>query len=220
MPKYETNVVAALRRIVASKYEDYAGEHQAPTNNGKDSPLYDVTLNETYHDDIYSTDGARLYSAGESYDGATISIIKSMRNRPKAKLKIYRAIPDDHKDDKNELGYLNSIMSYYYKFRFFKMGEKLLDELDEKYSDLGYDEKQEAIVKHIDDQRDALVDKIKAAGRSVINQGDWVGITKQYAVDHGKSNLGGKFKIITKTVPAKHLWTDGNSIHEWGYDPK
>lgn len=49
--------------------------------------------------------------------------------------------------------------------------------------------------------------------------GDWVTINKKYAVQHGKSNLDGNYMILTKTVPAKYLYTDGNSIHEWGYDP-
>lgn len=50
-----------------------------------------------------------------------------------------------------------------------------------------------------------------------INSGDWVTINPAYAKEHGQSNLNNKFKIITKTVKAKNLFTDGNSIHEWGY---
>ena len=52
-----------------------------------------------------------------------------------------------------------------------------------------------------------------------INAGDWVTINKQYAAIHGERTLGGDYKIIAKVVPAKHLYTDGNSIHEFGYDP-
>lgn len=52
-----------------------------------------------------------------------------------------------------------------------------------------------------------------------INSGDWVTINRQYAIMHGESTLHGKYKILTKTVPAKTLYTDGNSIHEWGYNP-
>ena len=225
MPTRQAEIIAALRCVVAEEYDDYAGEHQAPTNNGTDAPLYDVTLNEIYPDDIYSGDAARLYSSGQSYDGAAISIIQSAHNRPKTQIKVYRSIPDDLKEVKDKLKKLNSIMSYYYKFKFFKPGEKLINELEEKYREnfehdkMTYDEFQEAVIKDIDDQRDALAAKIKAVGRGKINKGDWVGITKQYAVDHGKDHLKGKFKVVTKTVPAKHLWADGNSIQEWGYDP-
>ena len=52
-----------------------------------------------------------------------------------------------------------------------------------------------------------------------IEPGNWVTINKEYAVEHGMANLNKRYKILTKTVPAKHLYTDGNSVHEWGYDP-
>ena len=118
MPTHQAEIIAALKSVVAEEYDDYAGEHQAPTNNGSDAPLYDVTLNEIYPDDIYSANAVRLYSSGQSYDGAAISIIHSAHNRPKAQIKIYRAIPDDFKDDKNELKKLNSILNYHHKFNF------------------------------------------------------------------------------------------------------
>jgi len=51
-----------------------------------------------------------------------------------------------------------------------------------------------------------------------IYTGDWVTPNKEYAMQHGKRFDDG-FHIIEKTVPAKHIWTDGNSIHEFGYDP-
>ena len=37
---------------------------------------------------------------------------------------------------------------------------------------------------------------------------------------HGESNLNGFYKILTKTVSAKDLFTDGNSTNEWGYFPQ
>lgn len=50
-----------------------------------------------------------------------------------------------------------------------------------------------------------------------INPGDWVTPTLDYAHQHG---LGwDSHHIIEKTVPAKHLWSEGNSLHEFGYDP-
>jgi len=53
-----------------------------------------------------------------------------------------------------------------------------------------------------------------------INKGDWVSGSKDYAKGHGESVLGkGKYKILSKTVPAKHVWTNGDSLHEWGYHP-
>jgi hypothetical protein len=54
-----------------------------------------------------------------------------------------------------------------------------------------------------------------------INKGDWVATTRQYAQDHGDSVHGaGNHKVISKAVHARSLFTDGNSVHEWGYDPQ
>lgn len=52
-----------------------------------------------------------------------------------------------------------------------------------------------------------------------IHPGDWVTINKNYARDHGEGRLEGNYTILTKIVSAKDLYTDGNSIHEFGYDP-
>lgn len=55
--------------------------------------------------------------------------------------------------------------------------------------------------------------------RPKINVGDWVTISKAYAREHGASNLNNKYKIITKSVYARDLYTN-NSLAEWGYDPQ
>lgn len=55
--------------------------------------------------------------------------------------------------------------------------------------------------------------------QSLIKRGDWVTQTKEYAHDHGRNNLNDNYKIVSKTVNARDLYTDGNSIHEWGYHP-
>jgi hypothetical protein len=53
-----------------------------------------------------------------------------------------------------------------------------------------------------------------------INPGDWITTMKSYAVMHGEGALGGDYKILEKTVPAGDLYTNGDSIFEFGYDPK
>ncbi|AEQ21126.1 putative aminotransferase [Rhodococcus phage E3] len=58
-------------------------------------------------------------------------------------------------------------------------------------------------------------------GGYAINPGDWVTTNREYAVLHG---LGGEedgrnMPVVQATVPAKHLYSDGNSLEEWGYDP-
>jgi hypothetical protein len=60
----------------------------------------------------------------------------------------------------------------------------------------------------------------KDLGITKIKPGDWVAITRIYALGHGRNHLNSAYKIITKTVWARDLFTDGNSISEWGYDPQ
>ena len=55
-------------------------------------------------------------------------------------------------------------------------------------------------------------------GNPQINPGDWVTINRTYAVRHGR-RFAEQYQILSKTVPARTLFTDGNSIHEWGYWP-
>jgi len=59
----------------------------------------------------------------------------------------------------------------------------------------------------------------KSAPRGGINPGDWVTPSRQYALEHGRSNLNGEFKIRSTVARAGHLWNDANSINEWGYHP-
>ena len=53
-----------------------------------------------------------------------------------------------------------------------------------------------------------------------INPGDWVTVSKEYAMEHGEGPLGGKYKIISQKVPAKHVTTNADSILEQGYYPE
>jgi len=55
---------------------------------------------------------------------------------------------------------------------------------------------------------------------SNINPGDWVAISRQYALDHGESALNGNYSLAKKMVPARELFTAGDSFHEWGWSPK
>jgi len=50
-----------------------------------------------------------------------------------------------------------------------------------------------------------------------INPSDWVTTTRDYARQHMEGEKG--WHILSKKVKAKDIATDGNSIHEFGYDP-
>ena len=57
-------------------------------------------------------------------------------------------------------------------------------------------------------------------GAEDINTGDWVTLSKDYAKTHGESVLDGDYKILSKKVKAKDLYTNADSIHEFGYYPQ
>lgn len=61
---------------------------------------------------------------------------------------------------------------------------------------------------------------VPADADDVINPGDWVTINESYAKQHGESTLGGDYKVASMLAPARHIFNDGNGIHEWGYDPR
>jgi hypothetical protein len=204
-------------KSIYNESEDYKGQHTAPDKEGG-SPLYDFTLNGIYPEDIYSYKAKDYYGTGSSYDSITISIIQYYKDKPNRGITIYRAVPDINKQVKKQIKDLSYILSYKDKFKFFPVKNKILDSLDYKYpiEKYEYNEIQELIYKDIQEQIIVLQSELKKPLK--INKGDWVGITKQYAKEHGESVLD-DYKIISKKVQAKDIYTNGDSIHEWGYDP-
>ena len=192
---------------------DYRGDHSAPTNNEYDKPIWNIV--PIYPDDIYSDNAARYYGDGVPYDQESINIIQSLKNKPNTKLKIYRAVPFDNTNDKT-IKALKDLLIYYRQFNFFPMKNKIIDSIEQKYEHLLYNEKIQMVYKDIEEQ----INNAPKSEKLDINIGDWITINKQYAIDHGKSNLNNKYKIISKTVYARDVYTDGNSIHEFGYDPQ
>ena len=134
-------------QIKESDDTDYRGSHRAPDKRSG-SPLYDVTLNGIYPDDVYSRQGIQYYGDGGSLDRLNFATIQKYHNKPNAMITIYRSVPG-----------------------------------------------------HVDK----------------INVGDWVGITKQYVKEHGEGEEG--WKVLTMKVKAKDIYTEGNSLSEWRYDP-
>lgn len=195
--------------------EDYRGEHEAPDKtNG--APLYN--LEGIYPSDIYtSNDSARNYGDSIPSDNESISIIKSCKNKPNQSVKIYRAVPKIITKESIRLKDLTGLVGYFKKFGFFPVGNQIVHDIDEKYKDLGYDDRQNKILSDIESEINVI--SSKKSSKMTIEKGNWVTLSKSYAIDHGKSNLNGKYSILSKTVPSKHLYTDGNSINEWGYDP-
>ena len=77
------------------------------------------------------------------------------------------------------------------------------------------------LAKKVRGNPDAEVTMYRAVPKDAkdINIGDWVTLSKDYAKTHGESVLGKDYKIIEKKVKAKDLYTNADSIHEFGYYP-
>lgn len=184
-----------------SENDDYRGNHQAPMSDSG-SPLHD--LSGTYPDDIYSNMGARYYGHyGDSRDMRAINIIQAYRNHPSRPITIYRAVPYES-SHAEKISRIEADMKDVLKYGTRKYHKDTYDIL---YKDLA---------------------KLKAEtpvgsaskAPDTINVGDWVTIDRKYAREHGEGVLNGKYRIVSKTVRARDIFTNGDSIFEFGYDPQ
>lgn len=97
-----------------------------------------------------------------------------------------------------------------------------------RYYGVGDQEADSALFRKIHDLKgkpDASVRVFRAVPTDVMNKygnrihhGDWVTISRNYAKEHGESALGGNYKIQETNVPAKSLFTNGDSPYEYGLD--
>lgn len=171
--------------------------------------MWDVAKG-VYPEDFYSANSARFYgdNAGDASDQIVVSLIKRVRNKQEERIKIYRAVPKEL-SLQEQIDKLISEKKYIFKYG--KIPKDVQTSLDRsKYYE------------HISDIIDRLQSRIDAGENDnpsidKINSGDWVTIYRPYAKKHGLSSLRGEYKILSMTVPAKNLFTDGNSIYEWGY---
>jgi hypothetical protein len=86
-----------------------------------------------------------------------------------------------------------------------------------------YDQEAISILHSIEGKPNSKIAIYRAIPKNMkaeINAGDWVTLTKGYAKEHGESNLNGEYKIVKKVVSARDLFTDANSLQEFGYDPQ
>ena len=185
--------------------EDYRGIHRAPVKDGG-APLY--KLDQIYPDDIYSSNAARYYGdmSSDYSDAETIVIMQSVRNKPNAPVKIYRAVPKI-KTNQEKINDLEKQKAYILKHGKVPPNANVPLNSSQYYDVISRDiEKLKSL-------------PIESEEKIKINPGDWITINKRYAISHGKSALRGNYRILSKTVPARHIYTDANSIHEFGYDP-
>jgi hypothetical protein len=90
-------------------------------------------------------------------------------------------------------------------------------------SAIGMDNTTISILKTAKDRPEQPIKIYRAVSNKIqnptINIGDWVTVSLEYAKDHGYKQFDNDYVILSKIVHAKDLFTDGGSIHEWGYDP-
>jgi len=184
--------------------KDYKGVHTAPEKDGYAAPGHNLT--DMYPDDIYSSKGAQYYGDRSPFDQESISIIRMMKGKPNKRISVYRAVPKVLTTSER-MAEIEKHKAYILKTGKLPKGITNYPNSSEYYDD-------------ISEELDDLKTKdITQEQKTVINPGDWVTINRRYAVGHGESQLDGKYKILKKTVTAKEIFTDANSIHEWGYNP-
>jgi GNAT superfamily N-acetyltransferase len=185
----------------------YRGSHTAP---GPDfgAPLHDLTGGgQMYPADIYSPNAAQYYGAGQTYDQKAFSIAQQFKNKPNATVTIYRAVPSE-KSNSEKFADLERNMAAYMRRGLLPQDAHTSN--GSQWYEWAHGEREK--LRNLADEPLAITNNI--------NAGDWVTLTKEYAKDHGESALKGKYKIISKKVKAKDVWTNADSIHEFGYHPE
>lgn len=189
------------RNVLAT--EEYFGEHEAP-DKSSGAPMHNLT--GTYPEDLYSGYGVQMYGDGDAGAGEAWGIISSVRNHPNRSVKIYRAVPKILSPEDQLFELLEM------KRQFFRRN-KIPAKMPPNVLRSSFFDTLDAEIKRL--QSLPPVQTV----RPKIQHGNWVTIVRGYAVEHGQSNLNNSYRILSKTVPARTLYTDGNSLQEWGYDP-
>jgi hypothetical protein len=193
-----------IRELLENVQIDYRGEHGAPEKD-QGSPLYDLTLNGTFPADIYSANGLLYYGNGSVEDTESYRVITAYKNRPNALVTVYRSVPDPSKGLQHKISTLEKQKAAFMRRGVFpsdaafKNGSQWYEWASNELERLEAMPPQES-------------------PKYTINPGDWVAISKRYAIEHGKSHLRNEYKVISKKVKAKDIYCNGD-LSEWGYDP-
>ena len=94
-----------------------------------------------------------------------------------------------------------------------------------QYYGMGQEGADEAIqiMRKMNSNPDGMVTVYRAVPKGAsdtINQGDWVTTVRSYAEGHGRSVLNDDYDVLSKQVPAKEVWNNGDSVMEYGWHPE
>ena len=200
--------VGASIKNVGDDLLSYRGSHTAP-NRSFGAPLNDLTGGgQMYPADVYSSKAAQLYGGGMPYDQKAFSIAQQYKDKPNALVTIYRAVPKDISNSEKLATLEKQMAAYMKRGTLPKDAENFSN--GSKWYDAAYEKREQ--LRKMPDEPSNEVNKI--------NAGDWVTLTREYAKDHGESALNGEYKIISQKVKAKDVFTNADSIHEFGYQPE
>jgi hypothetical protein len=200
--------VGASVKNVGNDLLSYRGSHTAPDRDFG-APLHDLTGGgQMYPADIYSSKAAQIYGGGMPYDQKAFSIAQQFKDKPNAFVTIYRAVPKDISNSEKLATLEKQMAAYMKRGTLPKDAENYSN--GSKWYDAAFD-RREALRKMPDEPSNEV---------NKINAGDWVTLTREYAKDHGESALNGEYKIISQKVKAKDVFTNADSIHEFGYQPQ
>lgn len=199
--------------------ESYKGEHRAPSNDGFSCAMHDV---ESCFPSFYTKDAYKYYGGYDDDDKITIGQIQSVHNKPNKLITIYRAVPNLNKEIEDKIKVLTDITKFYNKYNFLPTKKQVIyslqDDIEKENPEISYDELERQILDKIYKEIELLMLSKKKPLK--INDGDWVTTSKLYAKNHGESSLNNNYKIIKKVVKASELYTNGDSVSEWGYSSK
>jgi hypothetical protein len=186
--------------------EEYRGSHTAPSKGKESAPLHE--LNKIYPDDIYSSKAAQYYGhygQNDPEDLKAIALMQAAKSNPNMDVTIYRAVPYE-KTIPEQVNQLEKQMAAYLRRGNVPKDSAL---------------QGSAWYENATRMKERLmsVEQLQQPEKLVINPNDWVTLNRNYAKEHGEGALNGNYKIISMKVKAKDIYTDGNSIQEFGYDP-
>jgi hypothetical protein len=221
-----------IERIITDEHDDsYRGSHRAPDKE-TDAPFYDLTINGIYPKDVYTNMREYLHSESNSFNISVISsLLMAYRGKPNKPIVIYRAIIykknldliyvkyDIYQKAQKQFLKRNEFPSYIFDYLPYGFFKKSKSEIYDYMYD--YINDHQSSIQDGSAEKEYKDDLTKKKSMFRINPGDWVSPSLGYVKDHGEAakNQVEAVKIVKKTVLAKDIFTSGDGLLEWGYDP-